>query len=211
MSDFGGWGYASQIQVLFESSEFSPLVLRQKMTALDFISQCGGSLGLFLGFSALSAVEVVYFFTVRIFFKRMGRNRVTMIVTNKEATEDKKSSYFEEVMRSSTIHGCNHAVSKEFHRLEKFELFVVDVDYSLLILHCLFSLCSCLWLLIVIVAFSYCCSTTFRIYENNRNAPTVVTFEDVMETSVNVSWPKTITQQLIRLLSVSISCHHLQQ
>jgi len=35
---------------------------------LDFISNIGGLLGLCAGFSALSFVEVVYFFTVRLFF-----------------------------------------------------------------------------------------------------------------------------------------------
>ena len=35
-----------------------------KMTAIDFISSLGGLFGLFLGFSLLSFVEIIYWFIV---------------------------------------------------------------------------------------------------------------------------------------------------
>jgi amiloride-sensitive sodium channel len=35
---------------------------------LDFFSNIGGLLGLCMGFSALSVVEFIYFFTLRLFF-----------------------------------------------------------------------------------------------------------------------------------------------
>ena len=36
------------------------------MTLLDFISQIGGLLGLFMGFSVISFVEVFYWFSFRL-------------------------------------------------------------------------------------------------------------------------------------------------
>ena len=37
-----------------------------RMTLIDFISQIGGLLGLFLGFSLISAIEIVYWLTLRL-------------------------------------------------------------------------------------------------------------------------------------------------
>ena len=37
-----------------------------RMTLLDFISQIGGLLGLFMGFSVISFVEVFYWFSFRL-------------------------------------------------------------------------------------------------------------------------------------------------
>jgi acid-sensing ion channel, other len=120
LSKLGGYGYASQIQVLFKSAEFFPLILQQKLTTLDFVSLCGGSLGLFLGISAVSVIELVYFFTIRLFFKMKSRNKV-QIFTRTEKKERKKTNYFVKVMKSSSIHGCNHAVCRDFHWTEKLE------------------------------------------------------------------------------------------
>jgi hypothetical protein len=105
---------------LFKSAEFFPLILQQKLTTLDFVSLCGGSLGLFLGFSAVSVVELVYFFTMRILFRWKASNRVLSFTrTNESGNEAKKGNYLVEVMRSSSIHGCNHAADKSYHRIEK--------------------------------------------------------------------------------------------
>jgi hypothetical protein len=109
---YSGWSFASQIQILFKSAEFYPLIFQQQLTALDFISYCGGSLGLFLGFSALSAIELVYYFTMRLFFKRQRSNKVAILISDEEK---KAESYLVKFMKSSSIHGCNR------HRIEQFD------------------------------------------------------------------------------------------
>jgi hypothetical protein len=106
--------------VLFKSAEFFPLILQQKLTTLDFVSQCGGSLGLFLGFSAVSVVELIFFFTMRLCFRMKTRNRVQSLTrTDKSEDRAKITNYLVEVMRSSSIHGCNHAVKVDYHLAEK--------------------------------------------------------------------------------------------
>ena len=40
-----------------------------RMTMIDFISQMGGLLGLFLGFSLISGIEIVYWFSVKLFMR----------------------------------------------------------------------------------------------------------------------------------------------
>jgi hypothetical protein len=139
LSKFGGFGYASQIQVLFKSAEFFPLILQQKLTTLDFVSLCGGSLGLFLGFSAVSVIELVYFFTMRLIFRIKTRNRVQSFTRTDETEDsDKKTNYFVEIMKSSSIHGCNHAVCRDFHWIEKQDLFIKHPEF----LDCFLSLVS---------------------------------------------------------------------
>ena len=55
---------------IFHSSEF---VRSQRMTWLDFISNLGGICGLCLGVSFISVIELVYWFTLRLFRRVFGR------------------------------------------------------------------------------------------------------------------------------------------
>ena len=56
--------------VPIESAPRTPTVFQftreARMTLLDFISQIGGLLGLFMGFSVISFVEVFYWFSFRL-------------------------------------------------------------------------------------------------------------------------------------------------
>jgi hypothetical protein len=83
---------SSQVLIYFKNPNFFPMVIQQQLTKLDFISYCGGSLGLFLGFSAMSAVELVYYFTLRLIFKRIGRNKVESI-SRVESNEGKQKLF----------------------------------------------------------------------------------------------------------------------
>ena len=38
----------------------------ENMTVSDYLAQLGGFLGLFLGFSFISAIEIIYWFTIRL-------------------------------------------------------------------------------------------------------------------------------------------------
>ena len=50
------------------------------MTLLDFISQIGGLLGLFMGFSVISFVEVFYWFSFRLFRTRQDQDNRKLII-----------------------------------------------------------------------------------------------------------------------------------
>jgi amiloride-sensitive sodium channel len=45
---------------------------------LDLVASTGGLLGLFIGFSFLSAVEILYFATVRLWCGIVGRRKKTV-------------------------------------------------------------------------------------------------------------------------------------
>lgn len=64
-SEIAGIYEMAKIRIKFKESEF-PAMKRSELYGLtDFIANCGGLLGLFMGVSLLSFVEIIYFFTVR--------------------------------------------------------------------------------------------------------------------------------------------------
>jgi Amiloride-sensitive sodium channel len=111
-------GHLSQIKVIFKNSEFFPTILQEQLTVLDFISYCGGALGLFLGFSAMSAVEMIYYFTVRIAFDRAQKNKVAILNSN-DQDQQQNDNYFLDIMNNSSIHGFNQVVIANRHSIER--------------------------------------------------------------------------------------------
>lgn len=55
-----------EVLLYYKSFQFIPMKRTELYTDLDFISNCGGLLSLFIGTSLLSIVEVIYFFTIRL-------------------------------------------------------------------------------------------------------------------------------------------------
>ena len=62
--------YAKDIAMVtffFESSTLFEYKREERMTLIQYISQMGGLLGLCIGFSLISGVEIIYWFTIRLF------------------------------------------------------------------------------------------------------------------------------------------------
>ena len=55
------------VTFFFESSNSFEFIRQSKTTLIDYISQVGGLLGVCLGFSFISAVEIVYWITIKLF------------------------------------------------------------------------------------------------------------------------------------------------
>ncbi|CAO1411437.1 unnamed protein product [Diamesa serratosioi] len=56
----------ASLKVFFKDNEFVPLKRFQLYGSVDFLANCGGLLGLFVGVSVLSIVEVFYYFILRL-------------------------------------------------------------------------------------------------------------------------------------------------
>lgn len=63
-------------RISFKEEDFIIVVRSETNTMSDFISSCGGLFGLFMGASVLSIVEMVYYFTLRLYFKLKRRQTV---------------------------------------------------------------------------------------------------------------------------------------
>lgn len=60
-------------QLQYKNSEVNQLIRKKQFTAVDFLSFVGGILGLFAGFSALSFVELIYWFGIRVFVRKFTK------------------------------------------------------------------------------------------------------------------------------------------
>jgi hypothetical protein len=89
--------FGSHLEVFFKSPTFFPFILKQQLTFLDFVSYCGGILGLFLGFSMISIVEFVYYFTMRALCRKTRVIRVEPIAVDDQPS---RKSYLSEAIGS---------------------------------------------------------------------------------------------------------------
>jgi hypothetical protein len=152
--------YESAIEIYFNSASFFPLVYQQQLTAVDFASYCGGSLGLFLGFSVLSAVEIVYYFSVRILCFKKQQNRVS---SEQVGGEIKQKNYLMESVGSSSIHGCNQIAMDNRHIFEKI-----------------------FWTIVVCGTLVCCCRPTYTLFVNYQKSTIMMKYENVLDSSDEV-------------------------
>lgn len=53
------------LRAFYKTAEFIPIRRSELFSKTDLIASCGGILGLFMGFSVLSFIEIIYFCTIR--------------------------------------------------------------------------------------------------------------------------------------------------
>lgn len=119
--EYGDYTHASQIIVNFMSREFYPFILTQQFTMLDFVSYTGGALGLFLGFSVLSFIEIIYYFSLRLALDAKSRIRVAGLTQIAKGKRSFVSQYLHDFLEKSSIHGMNQIVMKNRYSIERFE------------------------------------------------------------------------------------------
>ena len=54
------------VNFYFDKSSVLQYIRQERMTKVDYISQIGGLLGLFMGISFISGIELIYWATVRL-------------------------------------------------------------------------------------------------------------------------------------------------
>lgn len=66
----------ARLSIFFKEHQFITSKRSELYGPTDFLANCGGLLGLFMGVSCLSIVEVIYYFTLRLGCSlRLRRNR----------------------------------------------------------------------------------------------------------------------------------------
>ncbi|CRL07764.1 CLUMA_CG020718, isoform A [Clunio marinus] len=94
----------SFISIRFKNEEFYPLVTSSFMSSIDIISYIGGYLGLFLGFSFLSLMEIIY----HVFIKTTSescRKSESEKSEKPNGNEEDSSNLFSAFIKESSIHG----------------------------------------------------------------------------------------------------------
>lgn len=78
----------TKLYITFKDSEFFAMKRSELYGLTDFIANCGGLLGLFMGVSLLSFVEIIYFFTVRFCIGIFNRHKIVDPVVIDEEEEE---------------------------------------------------------------------------------------------------------------------------
>lgn len=114
--------------VYFKDIEIDTMKRKEVYTVVDFLAICGSLLGLFLGISALSIVELIYYSTFRWFwyFRR------STPVNNDQTTNRSKwitfillkivepiRAYLTEICGKSSIHGVRYFTERSLHWSER--------------------------------------------------------------------------------------------
>lgn len=63
----------SRLTIYFENSDFEAIERYAVFDFMDFVASCGGLLGLFMGFSILSFLELAYYVILWIIMLRKSR------------------------------------------------------------------------------------------------------------------------------------------
>ncbi|KFB52419.1 AGAP010967-PA-like protein [Anopheles sinensis] len=75
----------------FKDTQFITTQRSELYGIVDFLANCGGFLGLFMGFSILSLLEICYFITIRPFSLRRRSKKESRLADKKEDNNDMKS------------------------------------------------------------------------------------------------------------------------
>lgn len=73
--------------MLFKEPDFFPFIIRKQFGNLDYLSYIGGSLGLLVGISLLSLVEVIYYSTLHVLFVKKTKRRVNRVEPRKNVSK----------------------------------------------------------------------------------------------------------------------------
>ncbi len=66
--------YLTDVKVMFKENEFLTIRRSERYGFIDFISNCGGLMGLFLGISTFCVFEIIYYFVIHSLCKLCGRD-----------------------------------------------------------------------------------------------------------------------------------------
>lgn len=127
--------HPSELIIRFKENDVFTFIRKRQFTTVDFLSSCGGILGLFAGISVLSIVELFYYFTIRIVINAwMDWKKCKVIPIKSTSVEelpntklkDTKSvfrmiqNYITFVFKESSIHGCIYIVDPLKSWLERY-------------------------------------------------------------------------------------------
>ncbi|CRL07760.1 CLUMA_CG020714, isoform A [Clunio marinus] len=105
----------SFISIRFKNEEFYPLVTSSFMSSIDIISYIGGYLGLFLGFSFLSLMEIIYYVFIKTTSDKSCRKS-----GKPNGNEEDSSNLFSAFIKESSIHGLVYMNDRKLSFTERF-------------------------------------------------------------------------------------------
>jgi Amiloride-sensitive sodium channel len=151
----------SEVNIFFSKNQFLTKQRRELHGNIDFLANCGGLLGLCLGMSVLSLLEIVYFCFIRIWFdRRKIKSRQTENVNFSRKNRLKTSRYLEiiqnlltDYMGKTTVQGIKYAAWPDLTMFER------------------------IWWTIVVIISVFCCASLINaVYKRYDESPVLISF-----------------------------------
>jgi hypothetical protein len=115
----------------YKSNEVNQFIRKKQFTAVDFLSFVGGILGLFAGFSALSFVELIYWFVIRVFVRKFTKGDTRIHPIEEDRVNRTKiveiSEFLQSYLSESSIHGLGYI--SEFSRISRYIMLFLKLFY----------------------------------------------------------------------------------
>lgn len=107
-----------QLAAAVKKTEHNQLIRKKQFNEVDFLSFVGGLFGLFVGFSSLSFVEIIYWISRKLFsFIKCKKLRRVYPTLNPEISSNQQNkNVLKEYFNESSIHGISYLFSA--NRLE---------------------------------------------------------------------------------------------
>ncbi|KAF5300625.1 hypothetical protein FQA39_LY11086 [Lamprigera yunnana] len=157
--------HLSRLGIFFKELQFLSIERNELYGVTDFLSNIGGLLGLFMGFSVTSIIEILYFCTLRLWcnYKKFGRrywSEKKYDICNHEKDRNKIKIkhgrnckyYFAQFCQLTSIHGLKYLSEGNRYLFEKVW-----------------------WFMVVLLATVGSCSLIYQSYVKWNTAPIVVT------------------------------------
>jgi Amiloride-sensitive sodium channel len=147
----------SEVNIYFSKNQFLSRQRNELHGNIDFLANCGGLLGLCLGMSVLSLLEIVYFALIHFWFNRRNiRARQTDNVRKLRKSHPKISGIEnlpKNYMRKTTIQGIKYVARSDLSMVER------------------------IWWTVVVILSVFCCGSLINaVYKRYDESPVQISF-----------------------------------
>ena len=111
----------TKLTVDFKADSFYPQIRKKYFTMIDWFSFVGGILGLFFGFSILSAFEVVFHVWMLIFDRKSLVHDQVRTRLKGDMPLRQFQAYLREFLKNSSIHSFQYISNRELGMIKRFK------------------------------------------------------------------------------------------
>ncbi|CAH2092889.1 unnamed protein product [Euphydryas editha] len=165
----------ARVMIFFKEAQFITSRRSELYGQTDFLANCGGLLGLFMGFSILSVAEIIYFLTLRCNCFKNKRDKdikkniepaTTDNVQIKRGTTSLIKQYFIDYTANSNLHGLKYIGEKERTTVEKI-----------------------FWLLMFTCCVVFCAYLIQKVWVKWNDSPVIVSFAETSTPVWQIPYP----------------------
>ncbi|XP_045451668.1 uncharacterized protein LOC123660657, partial [Melitaea cinxia] len=195
----------ARVMIFFKEAQFITSRRSELYGQTDFLANCGGLLGLFMGFSILSVAEIIYFLTLRVicllwkrrqakkrkFFKENAESLTNKPEKLKDLTKGKGSVQDKRIKKYTKPPAMANVKNKE----EKNSLIIQYLQDTHL--HCLKYIGEkdrtmvekIFWLLMITLSVLFCAGLIHKVWLKWNNSPVIVSFAETATPVWQIPYP----------------------